>query len=433
MSGQVFQHWLQRFLSAEGHAPVPYDGLNQAEIEVVQLVEKECRKADTVKQYSNAFLQTLDSTQQFSEVAIRALSALTKIGYLGETVRNINDFCMHIAEIFTHELGFENCSILLKDAPDGNLRSVASSAKGDKYPSAKEKKKSKVLICEDIARQVAGSGEHIFIPDVSSSGRCPEAGAVAGNKNISSLLAVPVKSGDAVLGVINCSHPLPGTFDENKINLILLLSNFAGQVITLITLHNKIAAWNDALREEVMKKTAELRKKNAKLHKLAVTDPLTGIFNRRFFFTRLEEEFSRTNRYNEQFALLLIDLDNLKAINDTYGHTMGDKVIRRIAKCLHGSVRKGDVVGRLGGDEFGYIMVNADDEAAHVFSLRLQEALRGVVFNGLTDQPTMSIGIVGVVGAKFKKYEDAYAAADNALYTAKKKRNAISVFGRKRK
>lgn len=432
MSGRAFLNWLRQFLSEEGYPPVPFDGLSPAEVAAAQIVEKECRKTDAVRQYSKVFLKTIDSSERFSEIAVRALSALTKVGYLGDTIRDIDVFCMHIAEIFIGELGLENCSVLLRHPSDGRLRLVADCAREDRYQSPrKEKKKFPVTIDEEIAMLVAGSGEHIFIPDVSCDSRC--SGRVNGNTGISSLLSVPIKSGADVIGVINCSHPMPEAIDQNKINLILLLSNFTGQIITLITLHNKMAAWNESLKNEVLKKTAELRSKNARLHKLAVTDSLTGLYNRRFFYTRLEEEFSRALRYDEQFSLILIDLDKLKAINDTYGHVVGDKVIRRIAKCLKSSVRKGDVVGRLGGDEFGYIMLNANEELAFNFSKRLQKSLASVAFKEMADKPTMSMGIAGISGKKFKRYQDAYVAADRALYMAKKKRNCVTVSGKKAK
>jgi len=430
MNNHIFFQLLQKFLSGDSHPPVSFEDLSSTEVAMAKQIENEFRKNDTFSQYSKVFLQTLDSSERFSEAAIRALSAIVKIGQLGETIRDVHIFCRHIVAIFTRELGFENCLILLRHPDTGKLRLEACSAKGDKYPaSGKQKKKCRAILAEDIALLVASSGNYIHIPDVTCDDRCSK--AVCGSIGVASLLSVPIKSGSSIIGVINCGHPVPEAFDENKINLILLLSNFAGQVITLITLHNKLSAWNEALKEEVQNKTSELRSKNEKLHKLAVTDALTNLYNRRFFFTRLEEEFARTLRYNEQFALLSMDLDNLKAINDTYGHVTGDKVIQYIAKCLKHSVRKGDVMGRLGGDEFGYIMLGADEEVAYDFALRLQQYLERVTFKGIENKPTLSIGIVAVNGNQFKEFQDTYVAADEALYSAKKKKNCISVFGKK--
>ena len=432
MSNQIFFERLQRFLSGDDHPPVSFEGLSSTEVAMVKQIENEFRKTDTFNQYSKVFLQTLDSAERFSELAIRALSVLIKMGQLGETIRDIDVFCRRIAQIFTRELGFENCSILLRDPDTGKLRPGACSAKGERYSaSGKQNKKCKTMIVEDIALRVARSGDYIHVPDVTRDNRCSK--AVSGNIRVASLLSAPIKSGSSIIGVINCGHSSPEAFDEIKINIVLLLSNFAGQLITLITLHNTISAWSEALKEEVQKKTSELQRKNAKLSKLAVTDSLTNLYNRRFFFTRLEEEFSRTLRYNEQFALLLMDLDNLKVINDTYGHVIGDNVLQHIAKCLKRSIRKGDVMGRLGGDEFGYIMLSADEDVAYHFALRLQQSLARAAFKGIGNKPTLSIGIVAVNGNKFKKFQDTYAAVDKALYSAKKKKNCVSIFGKTKK
>ena len=429
MSKPIFFEWLQRFLSGDGHPPVSFEGLSSTEVAMAKQIENEFRKTNTFNQYSEVFLQTLDSSERFSELAIRALSALIKMGQLGETIRDVDVFCRHIAEIFTRELGFENCLIMLKHPDTGKLKVETCSTKGDKHPaSGKQNKQYKAMLIEDIALRVARSGNYIYIPDVTCDDRCSK--AVCWSIGVTSLLSAPIKSGSSIIGVINCGHPIPETFDENKINLILLLSNFAGQIITLISLQNRMSAWNEALKEEVKKKTAELQRKNAKLSKLAVTDALTNLYNRRFFFTRLEEEFSRTLRYDEQFAVLSMDLDNLKVINDTYGHVTGDNVIQHIAKCLKRSVRKGDVMGRLGGDEFGYIMLSADEEVASQFALRLQQSLARIVFTGIGTKPTLSIGIAAVNRNKFKKYQDTYVAADEALYSAKKKKNCICIFGK---
>ncbi len=431
MSEQIFLRWLQRFLSDKGHPPVSFEGLSSAEVNIAKQVEKEFREADTLKKYSNIFLNTLDSSEHFSQVAIGALSAFIKIGHLGETVRDINVFGREMAEIFTRELGLEYCSILMKHPDTGKLRLAGGSAAVYKYLSAGKRRKYKAPTgdgLKNIARHVVGSGDYIFIPDVTVDERCSH--TVDASLGITALLSSPVKSGSGILGVVNCGHSSPNVFDKNKINLILLLSNFAGQVMTLITLQNMMSEWKETLKAEVQNKTAELRSKNAKLHKLAITDALTNLYNRRFFFTRLEEEFSRMLRYNEQFALLVIDLDNLKYINDTYGHVGGDKVIRHISRFMKKSVRRGDVIGRIGGDEFGYIMLDADEEIASHFSVRLQESLARETFRGIKNKPTLSIGIAAVANHKFKKYEDIYKAADDALYEAKNKKDSICIFGK---
>src|SRR5208337_3900859 len=152
MSKPIFFDWLQRFLSEDGYPPVSFEGLSSTEVAIAKQIENEFRKTNTFNQYSKVFLQTLDSSERFSELAIRALSALIKMGQLGETINDVDVFCRHIAEIFTRELGFENCLIFLKHPDTGKLRAEACSTKGDNYPaSGKQKKKYKAMLIEDIA------------------------------------------------------------------------------------------------------------------------------------------------------------------------------------------------------------------------------------------------------------------------------------------
>jgi diguanylate cyclase (GGDEF)-like protein len=168
------------------------------------------------------------------------------------------------------------------------------------------------------------------------------------------------------------------------------------------------------------------------LRKIALIDPLSGIFNRRFFFKRLEEEFLRTTRYGVQLSLLFIDIDNLKPINDTYGHIAGDKVIRTLSNILRQIGRKGDIACRLGGDEFGYALLESDVEGAFYFALRLQETFAKHHFRGMTYSPTVSIGIANTKGAKFKDHKDIYDAADKALYEAKLLKNSVRLYSHKK-
>src|SRR5208283_958822 len=171
MNNHAFFELLQKFLSGDSHLPVSFENLSSTEGAMVKQIENEFMKNDNFSQYSKLFLHTLDSSERFSEAAIRALSAIVKIGHLGETIRDVHIFCRHMAAIFIRELGFENCLILLRRPDTGKLRLEACSAKGDKYPaSGKQKKKCRAMLAEDIALLVANSGNYIHIPDHS----CPK-------------------------------------------------------------------------------------------------------------------------------------------------------------------------------------------------------------------------------------------------------------------
>jgi diguanylate cyclase (GGDEF)-like protein len=113
-----------------------------------------------------------------------------------------------------------------------------------------------------------------------------------------------------------------------------------------------------------------------RLEALAVTDPLTGVFNRRKFEMELEREIERSRRYGLNFSLIMADVDNLKSINDTYGHYYGDIMLQRCAKVLTGNTRKVDVVTRIGGDEFIVILPHTAAEGAKIVVERLLNLLK---------------------------------------------------------
>jgi diguanylate cyclase (GGDEF)-like protein len=415
--------WLNKIFAEDGCVPSSYEGLRPEEKILAENITGIFGKARAYEDRSKIYLQALNRTEEFYEVSIRALSALIKVGKLGEEVRDVYTLCKNTLDVFSQELEFENCSLMLKDADGKHLSLMAGRGRGDRYLTKAWEKGRKIKIGEGIAGRVAKTGEHIFVADVTRDSRFKN---LKMKVKITSLLSVPLKSEDEIIGVINFSHPLLEAFDENRINLMLLLSNFVGQMITLTKLHNRIAGWNETLKKEVQGKTRELVKKNRELQKIAVSDPLTGIYNRRFFSTRLEEEFSRATRYEEHFSLLILDIDNLKPINDTYGHLAGDRVIKELARVLKTLGRKGDVMARIGGDEFGYILIEAHKRDAYKFAKRINESLAMVKISGLKIKPTVSIGVAQSTMKGLKSHQDIYKAADDALYSEKKKKKIKS-------
>jgi diguanylate cyclase (GGDEF)-like protein len=160
-----------------------------------------------------------------------------------------------------------------------------------------------------------------------------------------------------------------------------------------------------------------LRRSQDALAQLATQDQLTGVLNARAFADRLSQELDRNRRYPRPLALLYMDLDNFKIINDTHGHQTGDAVLRLVAEAMRSSVRHSDVVGRLGGDEFAVIMPETDAQLADAAATRLAASLRNV-FRG-TPNVTASIGVVSCT-ATDASTDDLIRRADQAMYDAKK-------------
>jgi diguanylate cyclase (GGDEF)-like protein len=154
----------------------------------------------------------------------------------------------------------------------------------------------------------------------------------------------------------------------------------------------------------------------------ATIDALTGLMNRRHFIAMAEREIARASRDRTQLVLATFDADHFKAINDSYGHDVGDEALRSIADCARGVVRRGDLVGRLGGEEFAVLMVGADlDQASPVVErLRASMAACAIGARGTTVRVSVSIGYTAVVPAEHESLKEALRRADEALYAAKR-------------
>ena len=160
-----------------------------------------------------------------------------------------------------------------------------------------------------------------------------------------------------------------------------------------------------------------LRRSQALLARLVTQDQLTNVLNARAFADRLSQELDRNRRYPRPLALLYMDLDNFKVINDTHGHQTGDAVLRLVADAMRSSVRQADVVGRLGGDEFAVLMPETDAQLADSAAKRLASSLRNV-FRG-TPNVTASIGVVSCTATEANT-DDLLRRADQAMYDAKR-------------
>jgi diguanylate cyclase (GGDEF)-like protein len=161
----------------------------------------------------------------------------------------------------------------------------------------------------------------------------------------------------------------------------------------------------------------KLRRSQAQLAQLVTQDVLTNVLNARAFAERLGQELERNRRYPRPLTLIYMDLDNFKVINDTHGHQTGDAVLRLVADAMRTSVRTADVVGRLGGDEFGVLMPETDAPLADAAAKRLVASLRNV-FKG-TPSVTASVGVVSCI-ATDANTDDLLRRADQAMYDAKK-------------
>lgn len=211
--------------------------------------------------------------------------------------------------------------------------------------------------------------------------------------NVNSLLCVPLIAKGEAIGVVNIS---------NKKN-------------------NKLFNKQDLEFMEALANQAAIAIDNAKLYELATKDGLTKLYTHRHFFTLLDTEIKRAARYNHVMSVVMMDIDNFKSINDTYGHAVGDKVLREVASVIAKTVRKIDMPARYGGEEFAVILPETKGEDATIIAHRLRrkvEAINLTLNDGTVVKVTVSVGIAAFPDAA----EDELTLmdfADKALYESK--------------
>jgi diguanylate cyclase (GGDEF)-like protein len=162
--------------------------------------------------------------------------------------------------------------------------------------------------------------------------------------------------------------------------------------------------------------------------RLAASDPLTGVYNRRHLLKRLSEEMERAKRLQRPLSVLLADIDHFKKFNDTFGHQRGDFVLEQVARILRSSTRKTDIVARYGGEEFVVVLPDADEESARMVGERLRGkvAAQGTGFMRHISTVTISVG-VATWNQKIKNPAELIDMADKAMYLAKDSgRNQVS-------
>lgn len=215
------------------------------------------------------------------------------------------------------------------------------------------------------------------------------------------MILTPLISGDACRGVLQITCRTP--FDEH--------SRAIARSLALFTSNALVNA----------ERTEALAQANETLERIANYDALTDIPNRRFFSETATTELKRAQRHQRPLGVLMMDIDFFKKVNDTYGHAAGDAVLVQVAKALTATLRPGDMVGRLGGEEFAALLPDCDDQAALATAERLRAIVEGLEISheGQTLNVTMSIGATAAY-ADDTSIEQPLQRADEGLYAAKR-------------
>jgi diguanylate cyclase (GGDEF)-like protein len=293
-----------------------------------------------------------------------------------------------------------------------------------------------------LVRRVVKEGTAVMMPNTAMENKADLSDSME-KIGVKCVICVPLVSkvgtrGAIYLQSVNVAHG----FRKNDLLFLTGLSTPMALAMENALLYaksrraeEKLQKASDHLEEEVMNRTAELKKAKDKLQQLSITDGLSGLYNYRYLIHLLESEFRRANRYNRTLALLLMDIDHFKNLNDTYGHLCGDYVIKTLAKILKSNVRGTDVVARYGGDELAVMLIETNTKSALEVAEKLKKEIESHPFQWQAKQldVNLSIGLATAPAPGIQDVSDLVEAADRALYQAKKAgRNTVIVFDREK-
>jgi diguanylate cyclase (GGDEF)-like protein len=370
------------------------------EIRGALAIEGELPKIETVRRISRlaqAAAPQLEILRLRDEVARRDWLARS-VRQFNESLKRIDadDFWTHVTQVSAELLQAERASLLVKK--EGTDKLQARAAIGARVNLFAEPE-----VGDRISKTALEKGTPIVVSDITGTplGRAP----IDWNYRTQSFISYPIVIGERRLAVLNFTDKATGeAFGETDLEL---LNAIAPQIAVAID------------------RTA-LKSKAGEFEQLSVTDPLTGLLNRRYLQNRLAEELNRSKRHRFPMTLMMIDVDRFKSYNDTFGHPAGDEALRIVAGILKENLRGADVAARYGGEEFAVLLPQTTVEEAVQIAERIRRQIERCSFPHR--RVTASIGIASS-GPDISTPDDLIWAADRALYQAKELgRNMVRVF-----
>ncbi len=303
--------------------------------------------------------------------------------------------CDHIVAEAAALVDAEKCSVMLPD-DDGDSLSVISVKGLNKWLM----KEVKIRVGEGIAGRVFQQGVPILIDNEEKLKTF--SGTPKPLFKTQSCISLPLKISGETMGILNVSDKASGEpFTEKDLTVLMPF----------------------AMQSSILLKLSSCHRTSEQMRELSITDPLTGLFNRRYFDVRLEEEYQRAKRYGLNFSLAILDIDDFKALNDTEGHLAGDYALREIANIMTNSIRANDILVRIGGEEFAIIMPQTTKDEAFTVLERIRGNVCAMVLPGVKTKETggcltISTGIA-MYPESGDSMENIIIQADKSLYSAK--------------
>ena len=351
------------------------------------------------KRLLSRFAQTLSSQLEIlrlrDEVAQRDWLSKAVIRF-NESLRKIDadDFWLKITQISAELLGAERASILIFNDKLNSLH--AKAAIGSRINLLSE-----TSVGSRIAGRILAIGNPVIVVDIKDIDAAP----VEWSYRTSSFISYPILIGDRRIGVLNYTDKVGGdVFTTRDLELLQAIAPQIAVAIDRTTLKDKAGEYEQ----------------------LSVTDPLTGLLNRRYLEERLSEEIKRSKRHRFSMSLMMLDVDNFKTYNDSFGHPAGDSALKAVAEILKETLRGADVAARYGGEEFAILLPQTSSEEAAQIGERIRRRIEKTEFP--KRRVTVSIGIAACSN-EIDTPKDLISAADVALYAAKDNgRNNVQIF-----
>jgi len=335
---------------------------------------------------------------RLKETVLTEKTKLEQILKFDEEVNSIKEFDELIEYVVKHVtilLEAKKCSMMLLDDEKKMLFVVGAEGMSDTIA-----KNAKIELGEPIAGVVAGNGQPLLVKNIEYDREFQRA-----NKPTylgRSFMIVPIKLGEKVAGVINVSDKIvkEDLKRGTKLNYEEVFNEIDLRILCAVAREVSVALENVELLKE--------------LNSLVVTDPLVNIYNYRHFTKSLDYEIKRCRRSDTPLCIIMIDIDDFKSYNDTFGHLEGDALLRNLGQIFKKQLREVDIVCRYAGDEFAVILPDTKIDGAQRAAEKIQKAVADFSFKR---KVTLSLGIAKYID-KFAQY-DLILSADKALYNAK--------------
>jgi len=335
------------------------------------------------------------------ENSLKNLSILYVISQTLSQTLDADELQNALQHVMTDTLKLEHFSLILKNSDEQLSLASFSGLNPNLFSTGTEFKLGECLVGKAALDRMS-----IYIPDMNIESRALY--QINETKMIGSYFVLPLHVGDRLLGVLTLGRHDINSFSEAERHL-------------LETVSNQVAVALDRSILYMQTKT------------LSVKDELTGIANRRHFQETLHMEFKKSERFNRNLSVIMIDVDYFKSFNDRYGHIRGDMALKRLAKILKDNIREVDLVARFGGEEFVVILADTDIEDARVVAQKLRHLVEEdfmKLWDGKQNSRpiTISLGVASYPQTS-RSEESLLNAADVALYKAKESgRNQVVIF-----